>query len=64
MVMKSINNLIADFLSKAKLLGLPDADYKTAEDFLFYNEYGLAFLTVVDQLYEYGMPVSSEFYGL
>jgi hypothetical protein len=51
-------------VAKAEMFGLPEKDVRTAQEFLEYNEPGCAFEHVVTQLYEYGTPISAEYYQL
>ena len=49
----SITKALLEYLGLTKNLGLPEADYNSALEFLEYNEYGLCFDNVVTQMYEY-----------
>jgi len=55
---------ILALIKQAEACGLLNVDALAAREFVEYNEYGLAFEHVVDQLYEYGITVNAEFYRL
>lgn len=60
--MNQLNKLVSSFIDIAESLGLSAVDIKNAKDLLEYREYGLAFDTVITQLYEYEVEISSEVY--
>lgn len=49
---------------KAKDFGLPQVDVENAEISLDYNEFGLSFDTVLQQLYEHNIKIDRDFYNL
>lgn len=49
-------------LNEAKTLGLREEDFKSALEYLEYNEWGLAFDTAISQMYEYNIKVDQSFY--
>lgn len=54
--------LISEFIENAKTLGLATPEISNAEVLLSYKEYGLAFDTVITQLYEAALPINQTFY--
>lgn len=48
----------------AKILGLPQRDLDSANDFLINHEYGLCYDTVITQLYEYDIEIDNKIYSL
>ncbi len=52
------------FLEEAKVLGLRNEDAINAEEFIKYNEYKLSFEVIIEQLYEYEIEITKEFYLL
>lgn len=48
------------FIERAREFGLPGRDVENAEMFLEHHEYGLCFETLVEQLYEYDIPIDRE----
>jgi len=57
-----INSQIRTLAAKCRLLGLPEQDCVNANDFLQYREYGLAFDTILTQMYEFDIPIDTELY--
>ena len=62
MIKKSLNKEMHDLISKCKSLGLPEKVCNNAISFLEYNELGLAFDTILTQMYEYDILIDSELY--
>lgn len=60
--MTSINKSLLSLVNEAEALGLNDKDAEIAKDFLEYNELSLCFETIVDQLGEYHVSITNEFY--
>ena len=54
--------IISTLIKAAKELGLDDFDINNSTEFLDNREYGLAFDTIITQLYEY--EIDNEFYEL
>jgi len=61
--MSKLNKILYLFIEQAKECGLHEADYINAREFVNYNEQGLAFDTVITQLYEYNIAIDQNFYG-
>lgn len=55
---------LAALIKEAKILGLPQRDLDSANDFLINHEYGLCYETVVTQLYEYDTAIDNKLYSL
>jgi hypothetical protein len=53
---------LPQLLATAAALGLPGRDVANVQDFLEYGEWYLAFDTMVTQLFEYGLPLTADFY--
>lgn len=51
------------FVDAVESLGLNNSDIETAQEFLNHREYGLAFDTIITQMYEYEVEIDSEFYN-
>ncbi|WP_409014535.1 MULTISPECIES: MafI family immunity protein [Dyadobacter] len=62
MFRKSLNTEIRDLISKCESFGLPEKDCIEASSFLDYHEFGLAFDTIVTQMFEYNILIDSELY--
>ncbi|WP_409019474.1 MafI family immunity protein [Dyadobacter sp. CY347] len=52
-----------NLIFKCESLGLPEKDCIDANSFLEHNELGLAFETILTQMYEYDILIDSELYG-
>ena len=50
--------------TKAFELGLPETDIENALAEIEYNEFGLSFETIVEQMYEHNIKIDSQFYDL
>ena len=61
---KSIKDLLALLIERAKIFGLPTADLNHASGFLLAKEYGLCLNTVVTQLYEYEIRIDDRYFTL
>lgn len=57
------NNLI-NVLEWAAVLHLPQEDVTIAREYLAYNEAGLCLDHIATQIYEYGLPITDDFYKL
>lgn len=57
-----IDSQVRTLAAKCRLLGLPEQDCVIANDFLQYHEYGLAFDTILTQMYEFDIPIDTELY--
>ncbi|WP_166923964.1 MafI family immunity protein [Flavobacterium poyangense] len=62
--MNTLAKLILALLDTAKALGLYEVDLNNAKNLLYNREYGLAFDTIITQLYEYEIEIDQEFYNL
>ena len=62
--MNTLAKLILALLDTAKALGLYEVDLNNAKNLLDNREYGLAFDTIITQLYEYEIEIDQEFYNL
>jgi hypothetical protein len=62
--MININKIILVLIETAKDLGLAELDIDNATSLLDNREYGLAFDTIITQLYEYEIEIDPEFYGM
>ncbi len=60
--MSNLNESVDTLIQAARTLGLREIDVKYAEKLLLNREYGLAFDTVVTQLYEYDVEINREFF--
>ena len=60
--MKLKYKIIEELIIASKHLGLGNNDIKTVQDFLSNYEYGLAFDTLITQLYEYEIEINIDFY--
>jgi hypothetical protein len=58
------SKLLSEFIERAAILGLQEADKNLAKEYLDYNEFELCFDQVVTQLYEYNIKVDEDFYRL
>ena len=56
--------IVSGLIEAAKELGLGEFDINNSKQLLENKEYGLAFDTVITQLYEYEIEIDSEFYAL
>jgi hypothetical protein len=61
---RSIKDLLALLLERAKAFGLPTTDLNNAHDFLLNREYGLCLDTVTTQLYEHEITIDDNYYKL
>ena len=62
-VMKqSLPNSLASLIDSAETQGLPAQDLTNAQSFLDHIEFGLCFDTIITQIYEYEIEITSEFY--
>lgn len=57
-----MKDLLSELINKAQDIGLRNQDVKDAREYLGHNEFGLAFDTVVTQLYEYKVPINMDLY--
>ena len=55
--------MIWQLLDQARTLGFGDEDFVNAKEALEANEWELSFDTIVTQIDEYGIPVTTEFIG-
>ncbi len=55
---------VSALIEAAKELGLGDVDINNSTELLENTEYGLAFDTIITQLYEYEIEIDGEFYEL
>lgn len=62
--MMNISKIVSGLIEAANDLGLAGGDINNSKEFLVNREYGLAFDTIVTQLYEYEIEIDSEFYAL
>ena len=53
---------VPQLLAAAMALGLPAHDAANAQEYLKYAEWGLALEIIVEQLFEYAIPVTADFY--
>ena len=58
------SKILSGIIEAAKELGLGDFDINNSKELLENREYGLAFDTIITQLYEYEIEIDSEFYAL
>lgn len=56
--------IVSALIEAAKELGLGDVDINNSTELLENREYGLAFDTIITQLYEYEIEIDDEFYEL
>lgn len=54
---------ISILIESAKNLGLNEKDLLVSKDYLSHREYGLAFDTIITQLYEYEIEIEEDFYS-
>ena len=59
-----MKKIISVIIEVAKDLGLNDFDINSSKSLLENREYGLAFDTIITQLYEYEIEIDNEFYEL
>jgi hypothetical protein len=62
--MKTLNRTLLALIESANVLELNKKDIKHAKDFFDNQEYGLAFDTIVVQMYEYEIEIDGELYNL
>jgi hypothetical protein len=62
--MKKTENNLHLLINRALAFSLPEVDAQNARELADYNEYALAFDTVLTQLYEYSIPIDLAFYQL
>ncbi|WP_353723041.1 MafI family immunity protein [Dyadobacter sp. 676] len=62
MIGKSLNKKVYNLISKCESLGLTEKDCTEARSLLECNEVGLAFDTILTQMYEYDILIDSELY--
>lgn len=60
----STKKIVSALIEAAKELGLGDIDINNSTELLENREYGLAFDTIITQLYEYEIEIDDEFYEL
>ncbi len=58
------SKMVFDLIEAARELGLGDFDINNSKELLENMEYGLAFDTIITQLYEYEIEIDNEFYAL
>ncbi len=61
--MNTLTKSIFALINIAKTLGLNEVDLNNAKSLLKNREYGLAFDTIITQLYEYEIKIYKEFYN-
>jgi hypothetical protein len=61
---KTLGEPIRAIIDQARLFGLPERDVSNALDMLEYAEYECAFDIIVQQLYEYDVSISAEYFRL
>ena len=59
-----LNEHVQLLIDQAVVFGLPDQDVANAAELLEYNEFELAFDSLVEQLYEYSISINAEYYQL
>lgn len=59
-----MKKIVSALIEAAKELGLGDVDINNSIELLENREYGLAFDTIITQLYEYEIEIDDEFYEL
>jgi hypothetical protein len=62
--MNTLEKLLLNIFDTSKMLGLNSLDLKNAKDLLDNQEYGLAFDTLITQLYEYEIGIDKDFFFL
>jgi len=62
--MKMDSQLVLLLLNISEALGLGEVDLNNAKDLLDNREYGLAFDTIITQLYEYKIQIDKQVYRL
>lgn len=55
---------LLSFIKMAEQMGLQSVDAENARDLFLHHEFELCFDTVITQLYEHRIKISSEFYNL
>lgn len=60
----SIESLLTNLINQAQDFGLSVGDVINAREFLSNHEYGLSFDTIITQIYEYDIPINSDYYDL
>lgn len=59
-----LRKLLIELIEASKFLGLEQVDLNNAKELLENHEYGLAYDTIITQLYEYEIEIDQEFYVL
>ncbi|WP_158288322.1 MafI family immunity protein [Mucilaginibacter psychrotolerans] len=59
---RKLNRALKELISKAKETALPQKDITSAEEFVEYGEPLLALEQLVEQLFEFSIPISAELY--
>lgn len=59
-----INKKLSNVIEWAAVMHLPQGDIDIAKEFLDSNEQGLCLDHIAVQLYEYNLPITSDFYEL
>lgn len=59
-----MKELLYEIIEKAALLGLPDTDISTANEFLDHHEFGLCLDTIITQMYENEVHIDFDFYNM
>ncbi len=59
---RKVNRALLELIIKAKETALPEKDITHAEEFIEHGESVLAFEQIVEQLYEFSVPISAELY--
>lgn len=62
MFTNSTNREIGNLISTCGSLGLPEKDCSNAREYLEYNERGLAFDTILTQMFEYDIHIDEALY--
>ena len=62
--MNILEKLILALIDASSVLGLNENDLISSKELFFNKEYGLAFDTIITQLYEYEIEIDVEFYDL
>jgi hypothetical protein len=59
-----IPELVSKLIDEASKIGLSSIDVNNAQELLEHKEYGLAFDTIITQLYEFEIEIEQDFYDL
>lgn len=61
--MKNLIKALENFLEIAKILGLDNNDFKTANNYLSNKEFGLCFDTIITQMFECDIEIDNDIYN-